>query len=127
MLPRAARLTERESFRRATRTGRRAATSLLVLHALIPSAGEGQGPAQVGFVVGRSAGNAVTRNRVRRRLRHLMATRWAELPDGSLLVVRALPGAAEASSAELASALDQALGRLGSGDRPRVGSGERSS
>ena len=58
-------------------------------------------------------GNAVTRNRVRRRLRHLVRERLALLPEAVDLVVRALPAAAAASYAALGRDLDQALGKLG--------------
>jgi ribonuclease P protein component len=54
----------------------------------------------------------VARNRVRRRLRHLLRDRLDRLPAGSRLVVRVLPGAAAASSAQLAGALDRALARV---------------
>ncbi len=66
---------------------------------------------RVGLVVGRAVGNAVTRNQVKRRLRHLLRDRLAALPEGSLLVVRALASAGAASSAELGADLDSALGR----------------
>ena len=49
------------------------------------------------------------RNQVKRRLRHLVADRLAEVPDGARLVVRALPPAAGCSSALLGSDLDHAL------------------
>jgi ribonuclease P protein component len=62
-------------------------------------------------VVARTVGGAVIRNRVRRRLRHLMAPRLARLPAGSRVVVRALPPAAAASGPELATDLDAALDR----------------
>lgn len=75
--------------------------------------------ARCGFVVGRSVGPAVVRNRVVRRLRHLMAARLGELPQGTDIVVRALPPAAHATSAELdrdlASAVRRAMSRLGQG------------
>ena len=69
----------------------------------------GFGGARAGFVVPRTVGGAVVRNRVRRRLRHLVAERLAALPAGAELVVRALPGAADRSYAELAAELDAAL------------------
>jgi ribonuclease P protein component len=69
-------------------------------------------PGRVGFVVARSVGHAVTRNRVKRRLRHLMRERVGGLAEGSLLVVRALPGAAEASYRDLGAELDRCLGRV---------------
>jgi ribonuclease P protein component len=75
-------------------------------------------PPKGGFVVSRAVGDAVARNRVRRRLRHLVRPRLSALPPGSLLVVRALPAAADASSADLADDLDAALRRLDVGVGP---------
>lgn len=69
----------------------------------------------VGFVVSKAVGNAVTRNRVKRRLRAAMASR-ADLPTGSTIVVRALPAAADASFRELVGDLDACLRRA---TRPR--------
>ncbi len=69
-------------------------------------------PPRVGFVVGRAVGASVVRHRVTRRLRALTAARLDRLPVGSGLVVRALPGAAAATSAELGADLDAALDRL---------------
>jgi ribonuclease P protein component len=69
-------------------------------------------PALVGLVVSRAVGSAVTRTRVKRRLRHLTAQRLERLRPGSLLVVRANPSSAQASSAALAADLDGALDRV---------------
>ncbi|MFC4908768.1 ribonuclease P protein component [Actinomadura gamaensis] len=69
-------------------------------------------PALVGFIVARTVGNAVVRNRVRRRLRHLVRARLDRLPGGSLLVVRANPAAGTARGDELAADLDSALDRV---------------
>ncbi|MDT4940480.1 MAG: ribonuclease protein component [Pseudonocardiales bacterium] len=66
---------------------------------------------RVGFVVAGSVGPAVVRNRVRRRLRHLMRTRLAGLPSGIDLVVRAQPATAGLPSSALAAELDKALSR----------------
>jgi len=66
-------------------------------------------------VVSRSVGNAVTRNLVKRRLRHLTHERLERLPDDAVLVVRALPASAEATYADLGEALDRAFDRLGVG------------
>lgn len=68
-------------------------------------------PIRVGLVVGRAVGPAVTRNLVKRRLRHLVRDRLKLLPGGATLVVRALPAAATSGSAALAADLDQALRR----------------
>ena len=109
MLPAAARLRRSDDFRAVSRRGRRSARTPLTLQLLETSAA---GPARVGFVVGRANGGAVVRNQLRRRLRHLMGARLHQLAPGACLVVRAAPGAAELSSAELAGRLDAALSRL---------------
>jgi ribonuclease P protein component len=62
--------------------------------------------------VSKAVGGAVVRNKVKRRLRHLMRDRVALLPPGSLVVVRALPGAGDADHEQLAQDLDAALQRL---------------
>jgi ribonuclease P protein component len=54
----------------------------------------------------------VVRNTVTRRLRALVHARLELLPADSTLVVRALPTAALASSAELAADLDACLDRV---------------
>ncbi|WP_092627946.1 ribonuclease P protein component [Actinopolyspora mzabensis] len=79
---------------------------------------------RVGFVVSKAVGNAVVRHRVSRQLRHLMRDRLPALPSGTMVVVRALPPAAAATSAELGRDLDKAARRLGlpvPGDHPDGG------
>jgi ribonuclease P protein component len=68
-------------------------------------------PARAGFVVGRVVGPAVTRNRVRRQLRHLTAARLDQFAAGTDLVIRATPAAAECSGPQLAALLDGLLTR----------------
>ena len=109
VLPAAARLTRREDFVTAVRRGRRVARGTLVVHVARPDDRE---DALVGFVVSRAVGGAVVRHRVQRRLRHLLRARLDQLPAGALVVVRALPRAAAASSAELGRDLDSALPQL---------------
>ncbi|GAB2865087.1 hypothetical protein GCM10027074_35520 [Streptomyces deserti] len=60
----------------------------------------------------KAVGGAVVRNKVKRRLRHLMRDRVDLFPPGSLVVVRALPGAGDADHAQLVRDLDAALQRL---------------
>ena len=70
---------------------------------------------RAGFVVSRAVGNAVVRNRVRRRLRHLVRDRLPELAvltPGAVLVVRALPAAADATYDELRGDLARCLERV---------------
>lgn len=84
----------------------------MVVHLVVPNVDKAtNSPTRVGFVVAKSVGPAVTRNRVKRRLRHLMRERIPTLPGGSMLVVRALPGAAHAASGDLAAELDRSLAR----------------
>ncbi len=63
-------------------------------------------PPRIGFIVSRAVGQAVVRNKVKRRLRHLVAGYLHSLPRGSLLVLRANPQAATARQVELAAELD---------------------
>lgn len=58
---------------------------------------------RVGFIVSKAVGNAVRRNRVKRRLREIMRPRISDLEPGSLFVIRAQPNAAEADYAVLES------------------------
>lgn len=110
MLPEEHRLRTGEGFRRATRDGRRAGTRTLVVH--LWTADDSSGPVRAGFVVSKAVGNAVIRNRVKRRLRHLAREQLGSLPGSAVLVVRALPGAADASYAELEADLASALSRV---------------
>ncbi|RYZ16851.1 MAG: ribonuclease P protein component [Myxococcaceae bacterium] len=100
------RITAAPDFR-ATMRGRRAAGAHLVVHLSLT----GEGEPRAGFVVSKAVGVAVVRNRVKRRLRHLMAPRLDRLPAGAMVVVRALPSAAQASFSDLADDLDRSLTR----------------
>ncbi|WP_181775558.1 ribonuclease P protein component [Amycolatopsis pittospori] len=113
MLPAAARLRRSEDFRAVMRRGAKAGRRRLVVHALSTDPSDAAEAARAGFVVSKAVGNSVVRHRVSRRLRHLVSARIGTLPPGSSLVIRALPPAADASSAELGSDLDASLRRLG--------------
>jgi ribonuclease P protein component len=107
VLPAAHRLRTSREFGQVVRAGRRAGRPLLTVH--LDDLGAGT---TAGLVVSKAVGGSVVRHRVARRLRHLLATRLPALPDGTRLVVRAAPGAATATSAELGADLDRALARL---------------
>ncbi len=110
MLDRAHRLTEHRQFDATIRGGRRAGAPSLVVHVRVM--GEpADGTTRAGFVVGKAVGNAVERNRVKRRLRHLVRDRLDRLPGGSAIVVRALPPAVTATPGQLAAELDGAVTR----------------
>jgi ribonuclease P protein component len=114
VLPPRHRLRRSEDFRRTMRRGRAGRGALVVVH--VRTARDTHPPV-VGFAVGRGVGDAVTRNRVRRRLRHLTHQRLARLPLGSSTVVRALPAAAAADWQNLGDDLDEALQRALAGRR----------
>ena len=108
MLAAAQRLRRSNDFAAAVRGGRRAGRGTLVVHLLVDEPAQAS-TARAGFVVSKAVGNAVVRNKVRRRLRHLVRPLLAELPPSASLVVRALPSAAAASFAELGADLESAL------------------
>src|SRR5215217_6374975 len=113
MLPRSLRMRNSKDFRQTTRRGIRVSRPTLVVSAVRLDDGT-----RVGMVVSGAVGNAVTRNRVKRRLRHLAAAQIAAeriSADGIGIVVRALPRAAT-NPAELptdfGSAWHEAMSRL---------------
>lgn len=102
MLPRQHRLTRGEDFRRVMRRGARATHDFGVVSA-VPAE-----RAQFGFVVSKAVGNAVERNRAKRKLR--AAARIAlDGASTAAVVVRASRGALEVSVAEMADALGRAM------------------
>ncbi|MEU7903817.1 ribonuclease P protein component [Actinoplanes sp. NPDC049118] len=118
MLAAAQRLRRSTDFAAAVRGGRRAGRGTVVVHLLLDEPAQAS-TARAGFVVSKAVGNAVVRNKVRRRLRHLVRSRLTDLPDGSLLVVRALPASASASFQTLGTDLDAALAAARSPRRRR--------
>ena len=117
------RLRSSRAFDEAVRRGRRAGSRCLVVHLFeVDSA---TSTAAVGFVVSKAVGASVVRHRVTRRLRALVRARHERVPIGAQVVVRALPAAATATSAQLAADLDRCLDRLlaspGSPARASVG------
>lgn len=106
MLARAHRLVSAEDYRRVLRRGRRAPGTAIVVSVL---AAASEAPARFGFVVSRKVGNAVIRNRVRRRLK---AIAWELVEEGMAgleVVVRALPQAASSEWATLHSEFRTAM------------------
>jgi len=111
VLPADSRMRRSAEFELTVRRGSRARGALLTGYLLVRRNGEAQAPL-VGFVVSKAVGNAVVRNKVRRRLRSVMRGYLPTLPGGSLVVVRAHPQAAAACQADLAAELDLVMGRL---------------
>ena len=119
MLARAHRLRSSVGFTRAVRRGVKRGRPAVVVHAYDTQT---HTPTQVGFVVAKPVGDAVTRNRVKRRLRHLVAARLGTTADGLEIVVRANAAAAtqpDRLAADLDAAWTQVIEAVGAG-RPVV-------
>ncbi|SLF16639.1 ribonuclease P [Mycobacteroides abscessus subsp. bolletii] len=99
------RMRAKAQFSKTTRSGARSGRRNLVLYT-VKTPGE---TTSIGFIVSKSVGNAVTRNKTKRRLRELIAPFVSEQPNGYSLVIRALPAAAHADYPQLSNDLDSAL------------------
>lgn len=95
-------------FEQTVRRGARAGCDTLVVHLTTTT---DPGPPVVGLVVSKAVGNAVVRNRVKRRLRALVRPRLDALGAGTLVVVRAQSAASVATSDQLARDLDGGIAR----------------
>ncbi|MFI9507529.1 ribonuclease P protein component [Nocardia sp. NPDC052566] len=144
MLPEPYRLHHRADFSRTVRRGQRIGRRDLVVHVLthgydgsVGASGRGDDPAvagplvrvggpRFGLIVSKAVGSAVVRHRVARRLRHMCAQLLPELPAEADIVIRALPGAADAESEELLRQLRAGLRKLGVARTVGAGSGVRS-
>ena len=117
MLPTAARIRRRPEFTSVLRGGTRAARGGVVVHWSSSESGSDSlgthqnvsqpplldtGSARAGFVVSKAVGNAVVRNRVKRRLRHIVRDHIGQWPVDTDVVVRATPRSAERSFWQLA-------------------------
>jgi ribonuclease P protein component len=96
-MQRRSRLLRSGDFDRTLRTGRRAASEYL---AVFVSDNE-VGRPRVGFAVSRKLGNAVVRNRVRRRLRELVRPLLRRAKGGRDVVIVARARAGDAEFARL--------------------------
>ena len=103
----AQRLRQRREIAAVNRRGRAQRSELVTVRALrtnLPIA-------RFGFAVGGSVGNAVVRNRVRRRLREIVAS--LGVAQGWDLMLSARPGAAGVEFKELRKAVEDVLRRAG--------------
>ena len=118
-MQRAYRLRRPAEFQRV-RAGKRSwGHPLLVLY-LAPNDGQ---PTRVGISVGKRVGNAVVRNRVKRRVREAVRLRHAELAPGHDLVFIARAPAAEADWPALRAATEDLLRRARVLPRERAAGG----
>ena len=66
-------------------------------------------PPQIAYSVSRAVGNAVVRNRIRRRLRAIIAARATTLSDGHGYLVGVTPGASDQTFGELSHSIEVCL------------------
>lgn len=94
------RITAGSDYRDTVRRGRRVGGRLIAAHAVFHVSRE-TSPARFGYIITKAVGNAVTRNRVRRRLKSISDAVIREGFTGVDVVFRAHPAAANASFADL--------------------------
>ncbi|MDO5672775.1 MAG: ribonuclease P protein component [Actinomycetaceae bacterium] len=105
-------MLETDDFKAVTRRGAHAGTASLTVHYLADKTDDRKVAALVGFVVPkREIARSSRRNRVKRRLRHVMFGYLGKLGHGSRTVVRAKSMSSTMSSKDLETELLSALNR----------------
>jgi ribonuclease P protein component len=89
VLPKNARLTVSADFARATKSGTRVTTENFVGYLYISPVTNHDLP-KCGLIINKSVGGSVMRHALARKVRHAVNPQLAKLPNGSLLVIRAL-------------------------------------
>jgi ribonuclease P protein component len=88
------------------RTGRKVVGDSMVIYL---NSETSSNPAHFGFVVSKAVGNAVERNKVKRRLRSAIQEKLAGFEKGQSLVIRALPSIKNLTWQELNDQIDGCL------------------
>ncbi|TFD47767.1 ribonuclease P protein component [Cryobacterium frigoriphilum] len=121
MLAQVNRITHGSDYKEVVRRGVRVVGPHIVTYlrrsttALGPDA-----PARFGFIVAKNVGNAVRRNRVRRRLKAASFLLVGAVPPGTDIVFRALPAANAAEWSELTAEISRGVtNAVTKGHRPR--------
>ena len=113
MLPKNARLTLSTDFARATKSGIRVTSEnfvgYLYIHPATETKPEISTSPKFGLIINKSVGGSVVRHTLARKLRHAAAPQISKLPNGSLLVIRAL---AKNSSGEVISEIEKLVTKL---------------
>ena len=111
------RLSRSRDFDAVYRRGRSAATRFLVLYWF--DRDDADAPARLGVAVPKAAGNAVARNRIKRRIREIWRARAGELPPGRDYILKVQPGLPETAEARghewLGERVDEVLGKAAAG------------
>jgi ribonuclease P protein component len=103
------RLVRADDYRQTVRRGRKVAATNTISYVI--DRGDGN-PVRFGFIVSKAVGNAVTRNRVRRRLKAASYEVLARTRPGLDIVVRALPASDRASWVTLRNEIFGLVDRL---------------
>ncbi|WP_082717029.1 ribonuclease P protein component [Microterricola viridarii] len=113
MLAKANRITTADDYKGVVRRGRRYVTAHFVTY--VRSGAEVQTSAargaRFGFIVAKTVGGAVQRNRVRRRLKAATFALLDQVPSGADVVIRALPGSSDISWDTVQSEVSTSLRR----------------
>jgi ribonuclease P protein component len=88
VLARANRIVRADDYRNTVRRGRKSGTA----HSVVYVRRRDDDAVRFGFIVAKTVGNAVARNTVRRRLKHVCHDILPGVPPGTDVVIRALPG-----------------------------------
>ncbi len=107
--PRKQRLLHPREFRNVLERGLRTAVRTFVVFVLPPSSPQvADSDTRLGITMSRRVGNAVVRNRVKRRVREWFRSERGRLASGSEWVVIGRRAAADLSGAEVAAQLNEA-------------------
>jgi ribonuclease P protein component len=110
--PKSARILKASEFRKVYQEGMRVAGQYFAAFCLRVPRDGAAGP-RLGFTVPRAFGNAVMRNRVKRRLRETLRVRWRDLPPEWDIVLNPRRAALTASPEELRREVDRLITRCG--------------
>jgi len=108
VLAKAHRITRGADYKATVRRGRRVPLAHTVTYL---RSGAHDGPARFGFIVGKTVGNAVRRNRVRRQMKAVCLQLVPQVREGTDVVVRALPASADVTWASLQEEITRAVTR----------------
>jgi ribonuclease P protein component len=96
-MPRASRLLRRVEFEAVYRSGGRRSSAQFVVH----YRANGGSRSRFGSSVKKQLGNAVVRNRIRRRIREILRRNSSEIPSGWDMVIHPRPSVARADFLQL--------------------------
>lgn len=110
--PKSARILKSSDFRKVYKDGVRITSPYFAAFCLKVPRAEGEGP-RLGFTVPRAIGKAVSRNRVKRRLREVLRVRLTEFGPQWDLVINPRRSVLEAPHQELQREVDRLVAKCG--------------